>query len=232
MTPGGDLSVERRVELCRDPGAEPHGAITGAAYSALSGVAVLTSAGIWLLMIVDEDRSVGAATLEMAVKFTNLTVVLVAVVAAWLALGRSSGRFQPIAHLTVLVMTVVTAIVNMTLLDPALPSGWWGVVDLFQHYLIPVAVVVTWATLGPLVDVPPAYLAETIAVPLAWLLFVLARGISTDSYPYDFLDPTGSGWASVLATIVALTVGMLALALGLSSFDRRRAARRRSRRGG
>jgi len=192
------------------------------AYAVLAAVATLTSAGIWLLMIVDEGRSVGAATLEMVAKFTNLTVVLVGVVAAWIAFGWSPGSIRETAHLTVMVMAVVTAAVNATLLDPALPAGWWGVVDFFQHYAIPVAVVATWAVLGPRVDARPPRIARILAIPLAWLVFVLARGALTEKYPYDFIDVAQNGWVSVVATVAALVVVMLAAAFGFAAIDSRR----------
>ncbi len=199
-----------------------------AAYTVISVVAALTSVGIWLLMIVDEERSVGAATLEMAVKFTNVTVVLVGVVAAWIALDAAPSPARAIAHLTVMVMAVVTAIVNAVLLDPTLPSGWWGVVDLSQHYAIPVAVVAAWATLGPPAEVPASSSGWVVVVPFAWLMFVLARGMVTESYPYDFLDAAEHGWVRVVATVSALFVAMLAIGASISTVDRRRSHDARS----
>jgi hypothetical protein len=199
---------------------------TVAVYAGLTGVAALTSVGIWLLMVIDEERSVGAATLEMVVKFTNLSVMLVGVVTAWIALGGPSRPGRQIAHLTVMVMAVVTSVVNATLLDPSLPPGWWGVVDLSQHYVVPVAVVAAWATLGPPVDVPVSRVGWIVVVPLAWLVFVLIRGVVTESYPYDFIDVAQNGWARVFATVAALVVVMLTTGLGLATLDRRRSARR------
>jgi hypothetical protein len=198
-------------------------------YALIAGVAALTSVGIWVLMVLDEERSVGAATLEMVVKFTNLTVVLISVVAGWIAIGRAPGPVRQIAHLMVIVMAAVTAMVNATLLDPALPSGWWGVVDLFQHYVIPAAVVIAWAMLGPPVDVPPSRIVWIVAVPLAWLVVVLARGAATGNYPYDFIDVAENGWVSVIATVGALLGVMLAAGLGLAAIDRRRQADRAAR---
>ena len=152
-------------------------------YTALGAVAALTSTAIWWLMIDDEGRSAGAASVEMLVKFTNLTVLSVAVVAAWIAFGPPGGMARRLAHVTVLMLVVVTADVNVVLLDPGLPPGWWGVVDLFQHYLVPIAVVTSWATIGPYVDIPPSRLGWTLVVPLAWLVFVIVRGVSTDRSP-------------------------------------------------
>lgn len=201
----------------------PHGKHLGVAYSIVASVAALASVGIWLLMLIDEERSVGSTTLDMVVKFTNLTVVLVALVAAWIATGRSPGPVRSVAHLTVMVMAVITAVVNATLLDAALPAGWWGVVDLAQHYVIPIAVVAAWATLGPPVDVPWSRLGWILVVPAAWLAFVLVRGSVSDLYPYDFVDPAQNGWAGVLAMSAAILVAMLGAGAAFTSVDHRRA---------
>ena len=77
-------------------------------YSALAGLAALTSVGIWLLMVGDEGRSVGGATVEMAAKFTNLTVLFVGATAVWIAVGRA-GVVRSVAHLAAMVMAVTTA---------------------------------------------------------------------------------------------------------------------------
>lgn len=180
-------------------------------YSVLSGLAALTSAGIWLLMIVDEGRGVASATTEMVVKFTNLTALLVGVVAGWIASGRSPGELRAVGHLTVMLMAVVTAAVNAIVLDPSLPGGWWGAVDLCQHYVIPVMVVALWATMGPPVAVPRSRRALVLVVPLIWLVIVLVRGGFSDSYPYDFIDVAENGWPSVLTTVAALVAFILIL---------------------
>ena len=193
-----------------------------AVYSVISGLAALTSVGIWLLIVVDEGQNLGAATVDMTVKFTNVTVLLVGVVAAWIASGLSPGQARAVAHLTVMLMAVVTAVVNATLLDPALPGGWWGVVDLSQHYVIPLAVVTSWAMLGPPVDVPRSRRGLILAVPLTWFVFVLVRGLMTDSYPYDFVDVAENGWPNVLAAVAAIVVFMLALGAGAATIDSRR----------
>lgn len=198
-------------------------------YAVLAGVAVLTSVGIWTLMVVDEERSPAAASLEMIVKFTNLTVMLVAVVTAWIAVGSAAPADRTgaaVAHLTVLVMAVVTALVNAVLLGAGLPSGWWGVVDLAQHYVIPAAIVLAWATTGPAVDIARRRLGRVIVVPLAWLAFVLMRGGVTDEYPYDFLDPEQSGWPGVLTTTAAILVLLVVTALAFVAIDGRRDGRR------
>ncbi len=129
-----------------------------------------------------------------------------------------------VAHLTVMLMAVVTAVVNATLLDPALPGGWWGVVDLSQHHVIPLSVVASWATLGPAVEVPRARLGLVLVVPLAWFVFVLVRGLVTDSYPYDFIDVAENGWPRVLGIVAVIVVFMFALGSEAAAIDSRRHA--------
>jgi hypothetical protein len=193
-----------------------------AVYSVIAGLAAVTSVGMWLLLVVDEGRDIGAATVDLAVKFTNVTVLLVTLVAAWIASGLSPGQARAVAHLTVMLMAVVTAVVNATLLDPALPGGWWGVVDLSQHYVIPLAVVASWATLGPPVDLPRSRHGLILVAPLTWFVFVLVRGLMTDSYPYDFVDVAENGWPKVLAAVAVIVVFMFALGTGAATIDSRR----------
>ena len=147
------------------------------------------------------------------------------IVTAWIALGGPARPARKVAHLTVLVMVVVTAVVNATLLDPGLPSGWWGVVDLLQHYLVPVAVVAAWAVLGPRVDIAWSHLGLMLVVPLTWFLFVLVRGEATGAYPYDFVDVAEQGWVPVIGTVAGIVVLMLGLAAAATAIDRHSAQR-------
>jgi hypothetical protein len=192
-------------------------------YGALVLGAVVATVMLWLLMVVEEGRSPAAATAQLGLMFTNLTTILVAVVAAGIA-AHARWRWLPLGHLTVTAMAVVTAFVNMLLLDPALPAGWWGVVDLLQHYLIPAALLVLWRVLGPRFTVRWSLLPAVAGVPLIWLAVVLVRGSFTGLYPYDFLDAGEEGWPSVfgmIGVIVALTLG---LAAGLIAADTRRSS--------
>lgn len=198
----------------------PHALVRS--YGTLSVIAFAVTAGVWLLLVVDDDRSLLRATAELVLMFTNLTTVLVAVVAGFTAWSRTRPRWQGLAHLTITVMVVATALVNAVLLDAALPAGWWGVVDLFQHYLIPVAVVGLWALIGPRFELTWSRLPLVFVVPIAWLAMTLVRGGMTDEYPYDFLEVDENGWASVLGMVGGLLALMISLAAALLAIDHRR----------
>jgi hypothetical protein len=170
-------------------------------------------------MVLDDGRSPARATADLVLTFTNLTTLLVGVVAVLTAAG-STWRWRSLGHLTVTAMAVVTAVVNALLLDPALPSGWWGVVDLFQHYLIPGALLALWLTIGPRFAMSWSTVAAVVAIPVGWLVVVLVRGTTTDEYPYDFLDVGANGWGSVSVMIVAILLFMLAVGAALVGVDR------------
>ncbi len=190
-------------------------------YGALAVVAYAATVGVWLLMVTDDGRSAGAATAELVLTFTNLTTLLVGVTATAIA-ADVRWRWLSLGHLTVAAMAIVTAVVNALLLDPGLPGGWWGVVDLIQHYLLPLALVAAWLGLGPRFAVSWSQWPKVLAVPFAWLVVVLVRGSITESYPYDFLDAGENGWPSVSLMVVAILVFMLGVAALLMAVDRKR----------
>jgi hypothetical protein len=196
------------------------------AYGALAVVAVAVTVGVWLLLVVDDDRSLLRATADLVLTFTNLTTMLVAVVAGLTAWARPRPPWVGLGHLMVTVMVVATALVNAVLLDAALPAGWWGVVDLFQHYLIPVAVVALWALIGPRFELTWSRLPLVFVVPIAWLVLTLVRGGMTDEYPYDFLEVDENGWVSVLGMVGGLLALMIGLAAALLAIDHRREGER------
>ena len=205
--------------------ATPWASVLVRAYATLSVVAVAVTVGVWLLMVVDDDRSPLPATADLVLTFTNLTTMLVAVFAGVTAWSRRPPRWLGLGHLTVTVMVVATALVNAVLLDAALPEGWWGVVDLFQHYLIPVAVLALWALIGPRFGLAWSRLPMVFALPIAWLILTFLRGAMVDEYPYDFLDVGENGWVSVLGMVGGLLVLMAGLAAVLLAIDHRREVR-------
>ena len=194
------------------------------AYGLLAFAAFAATIGVWLLMVLDDGRTPARATADLFLTFTNLTTLLVGVVATCVASGLV-WRWLSLSHLTVTTMAVVTGVVNALLLDPALPGGWWGVVDLFQHYVMPLMLLGLWLTVGPRFAVSWRTLPAVVAVPVAWLAVALVRGTLSDEYPYDFLDAGANGWASVATMVVVLLALLLGLGAAFVAIDRARSRR-------
>jgi hypothetical protein len=79
------------------------------------------------------------------------------------------------------------------------------------HEAVPLLFVLSW-----LISLPKARLAWTsllpwLSYPLAYLVFVLFRGVFTQRYPYYFIDVTELGYPRVLIHSALLLCGFLAL---------------------
>lgn len=203
-----------------------------AAYSVLATVSWAAVVLLLVLSIADADKSVGAALLDLVVVFSNLTLVLTAVVSTALAASHNAGvpRLLQIAMLTTMVMGAVTVVVNVVLQDPTLPDGWWGMVDLAEHYVVPLGLILIWLVLGPRLALAWAELPLVLVVPVVWLVGTLIRGELSSSYPYDFLDAAAHGYASVLAFAAGIILAMLALGSLFLALDHVRSGTRRETR--
>ena len=80
------------------------------------------------------------------------------------------------------------------------------------HKLFPVVVVLDF-----IVDPPTRRLGARDALawlvyPVLWVGLTVVRGAADGWYPYPFLDPANGGYGTVAATVVAITIGFLAIA--------------------
>lgn len=147
--------------------------------------------------------------------FTILSNALVAVMVTALATGRATAtaRWQAV-RLGSLVMICVTGLVYAVVLAPTTTQrGWENVSNTFVHQLTPAFTVLVWAVAGPRGWVSRRTLAGAFAVPLVWVVWMLARGAVIGAYPYGFISPLEQGWGRALAN----TAGVLVLGLLIGS---------------
>ena len=79
------------------------------------------------------------------------------------------------------------------------------------HQLVPVAVVLDWALVGPSRPVPLRTGLVWLVYPLLYLAWTLVRGAVVDWYPYPFTDPAHGGYGRVALTAVVITLFTLAV---------------------
>ncbi|MGI8792413.1 MAG: Pr6Pr family membrane protein [Acidimicrobiales bacterium] len=156
--------------------------------------------------------------------FTIWSNLLVGAVCALLAvrLDRPSLAFRA-AYLTAVVMIAVTFMVAIVALDPITQyEGKAAAADFLTHKLVPILAVGGWLVFGPRAMVSPAVVRLSVAIPVLWLAFTLARGpLASDYYPYPFVDVADLGYARVLVNVVLVTGLFLGLAAGANVLDRR-----------
>ena len=100
-------------------------------------------------------------------------------------------------------MTVVGVVFSILLRNVDL-GGLLPWINVLLHYVMPVAVVGDWL-LQP--GQPPSRGRDWLlvpALPLAYVVYVLIRGALVGWYPYPFLDPRLTSYASVGLHVVAI----------------------------
>lgn len=143
--------------------------------------------------------------------FTVLTNLLVGVTMTWVAIGRKVSA-EILGGLTLAILLV--GVIYMTLLRGLVHlSGGALVADTLLHKVSPVLMALWWLFFAPRAKLrwnAPVWWA---AYPLAYLVYVLARGQLDGRYPYPFLDVGRLGWVQT-----ALNVGGIALGFILAGF--------------
>lgn len=161
--------------------------------------------------------------------FTIWSNVVVAVSATML-LSRPlrDTLVRRVLRLDALLMITVTAIVYQVLLAPSADvTGWSKLTDPILHVVTPLVTVVVWLVWGPRDWATGRLVPLALAVPLLWIVWMLARGAVIDAYPYDFANVAALGYASVAVTLIFILIfGLVVAAIywGIDVVLRRRRA--------
>ena len=219
-------SADHTPEHALEPTANARRAFALNAALAWIGLAltVLLSALGWYREVPVEAGLYGDTPGGMAGVFSRLTDTLsyftiwsnvVVAVSATLLLQRPlrDTMARRVLRLDALLMITVTAIVYQALIAPNLDvAGWSLLTDPILHIITPLVTVVVWAVYGPRGWISARLVPLALVVPLAWIVWMLARGAVVDAYPYGFANVTELGYGSVSLTLVAILVFGLVVA--------------------
>jgi len=157
---------------------------------------------------------------------TSLMNIVVFVVGGVLALRRASDTvlFTTVRMVTLTYAIVTAGVYNLLLRDDSPSQGFQalGWPSEVMHVWMPLLIVLDWLVSPGRPGLAWRRLSVVMIYPVAWLAYSLVRGaVSNGIYPYPFLDPATDGWGSVIAYIVGLSVGLLALAALAIAYSRR-----------
>jgi hypothetical protein len=149
--------------------------------------------------------------------FTILTNLIVAVTMTWVAVGKKvSANFLGGVTLAILLVGVV----YVTLLQGLhVLSGAHLLADTLLHKVSPVLTVLWWLFFAPRAKLRWSAAVWWIAYPLAYLVYVLARGQLDHKYPYPFLDVAKIGWTQTALNIGGISLGFVLAGLLLVWID-------------
>lgn len=156
--------------------------------------------------------------------FTILTNILTAAVFTAVAFQPKDGWGKWLCRPSVQAATAVyIAIVGMVyqLLLRQLwnPQGAQWVADVLLHSILPVGYAVYWLLFAPRAELSWKDSVTWLIYPGLYLVYILARGAVSGSYPYPFVDVNVLGYGGVLARaglllLVFLGMGLLVVAVG------------------
>jgi len=146
------------------------------------------------------------------------TGVLALVTGAYLLLSKSETKFLNIARLSAAVAMVVIGVVYHALLADAAGDvrdgdyAWPVLPNEIIHTYAPIAVAIEYliSLKSPKLRLRAALWVTVF--PLTWLAFSIVRGLSTNWWPYWFINPNGEGGVgTVLFYVSAITIFFITL---------------------
>jgi hypothetical protein len=154
--------------------------------------------------------------------FTIQSNVLVGVTCVLLALDphRRSALFRTLRLCALLGITVTALVYHAVLADLTVLVGAEWYADQLFHSVTPLLAVAGWVLFGPRGMVDGRVVLWSLAFPVTWLVFTLARGGIIDWYPYPFTDVTALGYGAVALNCLLVALLFLGLAAGLLVLDR------------
>lgn len=191
-----------------------------AAVAALSGWAALLLQ-LWLTVatVLAQGRGWPMGLVIYFGYFTILTNLLVALVLlAWCVGPGFLGHgwlTRPVTLTTAAsAITVVGLVYFLILRHTWKPEGLQFAADATLHYVMPVLMVLFWVCAVPARALHWVHAPWLLLYPLAYLVFVFARGEVFGSYPYEFIDVLTIGYPDALRNSAGL-VAAYALIAGL-----------------
>ncbi|MCD5345330.1 Pr6Pr family membrane protein [Agromyces sp. S2-1-8] len=143
--------------------------------------------------------------------FTNQTSLLTSVVLVGTGAIALRGRRVPdwlstARGIAVACLVVVALVYNLLVPGTGSAPPW---VSALLHLVFPVAVVLDWMLVADRPALPWRRLWLVLPYPIAWLVVVLARGVTDGWVPYGFLL-LERGLPSLVAHVVGLLAALLA----------------------
>jgi hypothetical protein len=178
--------------------------------AAAGAIALLGLAGLSIQLAASTAYfdSFGRAAWGMARYYTNIGNGLVILCLAALALGRSWAA-HPLVTGGVLLNTALIGIVYAVLLGTAHNPGESYAAMTLLHRVVPPLVALFWLALVPRGGLKWRDPFWWAIPPLAYFVYVTARGLVEHRYPYFFIDLATLGWLATLRNAALLTVAFM-----------------------
>ncbi|MEL7014417.1 MAG: Pr6Pr family membrane protein [Pseudomonadota bacterium] len=179
--------------------------------AALLSLAAVGTLALQTYVDVAAGTALGTSIWDQALFFTNITVLMVALICGWTAVRGWPGASWPAGLVLWIVLTGV--VYHALLARTHNPEGLDVLVNIFQHTVLPIGVALAWLLLAPKAGLSLRDPMLWACYPIVYAAYGLIRGLTGPRFPYFFLDPVKSGWVGVAAYSFGLA--MLFFVMGL-----------------
>jgi len=148
--------------------------------------------------------------------FTVLTSLLTAVILSAAVLRGESEGFLALPWVRaadVVYLAVMALIYNLLLRDLWAPTGARLFAEILMHDVMPALYIFQWVFFVPKGTLRWSDPVRFLAYPLAYFIYVLARGALIGRYPYPFLDLATLGYERLAVNALVLLCVFLVLGL-------------------
>jgi hypothetical protein len=155
--------------------------------------------------------------------FTMLTNLLVAAVMTAVSFNlwpRFAPTLTPTLAFVFVYIVAVSLIYDLLLSSRWRPFGWAKTIDDTLHYTLPLMTSVFWVLWAPKHGLRYRQALYWLGYPLAYLIWIMTRGIKSGWYPYPFLDVSKSGIEQVMLNSIFLAASLLIASLSLVAISR------------
>ena len=156
------------------------------------------------LIIVNRTASIAETILNFFSFFTVLTNGFAAIYFTSQALGKPGFSKPGILTAITVYITIVGMVYQVLLRHTWQPTGFQKVVDELLHSVDPLLVIIYWYFFEIKKQVAYRQIPGWLIYPLAYLIFIMIRGVLTNTYPYPFIDVAEIGLGRSIFNAVLL----------------------------
>jgi hypothetical protein len=181
-----------------------------------------------------DKTSIAVAVIRCFSYFTIETNMLLAIILTATALRPQAASFflQPGVKLAGIVYIIIVGVVYATLLRHLWnPQGVRLFADRLLHIAMPVFYPLYWLAFAPKGETSRVDPFRWLIYPVAYFVYILARGAVFGLYPYPFLNVARLGYLQVFLNALGLLAAFLSLGLCLVGLDSALGARKSRSRG-
>ena len=154
--------------------------------------------------------------------FTIWSNILVVYIGVMITRQKSATRYFGTLFATTLIMITITGLVYNAVLLPAYPpKGWYWLTSALMHLIAPVMYIYLWIKKGPRGFIDSKKSLQILSIPILYLIYTVAHGLTIKQWPYKFLDLTTEGFLIWIVSVLVIFGFAFLLIISFTKLDKK-----------